>query len=172
MFKAALAMLGGWKGYAAAFAAGAALAGWAGWKVQGWHLRAQHATVLEQQAQAVVESVQAARKIEQRRTAVLEKERDHAIEQNEALAADLAAGAAVSERLRRELGTVRARHGSSDTATANGSSSEQGTDTIGLLAELYARMDEDGREVTRFADQLRIAGYGCERIHDGLVNSK
>lgn len=59
------------------------------------------------------------------------------------------------------------RHGSSDTAAApNGSSSEQGTDTIGLLAELYTRIDEAGRRIAEYSDRLRIAGLVCKRTSD------
>lgn len=151
----------------------AALAFGAGWIAQGWRKdaklasqQAEHANVLEQQAQAVVASVEAARSEEARRTAVMEKERDTAIEQTEALAADMAASAAVSERLRRELSALRASHAASDAIVTERSQSQQGTDTIGLLAELYARMDESGREVAGYADRVKIAGLTCERIYD------
>ncbi|MGB3287967.1 MAG: DUF2514 family protein [Burkholderiaceae bacterium] len=144
-----------------------------GWITNGWRKdaviaanQAQHAGVLERQAQAVVASVQAARSEEARRTAVMEKERDNAMEQSEALAADLAAGAAASDRLRRELSKLRARYASGISTIAERSQGQQGTDTIGLLAELYARMDESGREVAGYADRLRIAGMTCERIYD------
>ncbi|WP_237173059.1 DUF2514 family protein [Paracandidimonas lactea] len=173
MFKTALAMLGGWKGYVAALAAGALLAGIGAWTVQGWRtdaqlasLRADHAAVLEQQAQAVVASVQAARDLEQRRTAAVENERDNAIEQSTALAADVAAGRTAAQRLRRELSALRERQAGGDTASAQRGPGQSGTDAIGLLIELYAGLDGAGREVAEYADRLRIAGLTCERSYD------
>jgi hypothetical protein len=152
-----------------------AMAFGAGWMSQGWRKdaviaanQAQHANVLEQQAQAVVASVQAARVIEQRRTAAVEKERDNAQKQKDALADDLAAGATVSKRLRRELSALRAHHASRDPTIANRGQGERSTDTVGLLAELYARMDEVGRGVAGYADRLVIAGGACERAYDAV----
>lgn len=151
-----------------------ALAFGTGWIAQGWRKdaklasqQAEHAEVLEKQAQAVVASVEAARQEERRRTAAVEKERDYAQQQTEALAGDLAAGAAVSKRLRRELGTLRARYASRNTTATERGQGQQDTDTIGLLAELHARMDETGREVAEYADRLRIAGLTCEGSYDG-----
>lgn len=144
----------------------------AAWIAQGWrygaklaNLRVDHANVLEQQAQAVVASVQVARGIERRRAAAVEKERDHAIEQTQALVADVAAGRAVSERLQRELRTLRARYAGGNAAVAERGQGEQGTDTIGVLIDMYAGLDSAGREVAEYADLLKIAGLACERSY-------
>ena len=160
-----LRMLGGWRGYAAVAALSVALTT----VVLGWRLDAQlarlqadHAELLERQAQAVVESVQAARKEEQRRVAAVEEQRDIAQRENDALAADVAAGRTVSERLRAELDALRARYAGRDTATTERGQGQPGTDPIGLLIELHAGLDEAGREVAEYADRLRIAGLACE----------
>lgn len=145
----------------------------AAWFVQGWRygaelaeLQAAHATVLEKQAQAVVVSVQAARDIEQRRTAAVENERDHALEQTQILAADLVAGRAVAVRLRRELGALRARHAGGDSASTDGGTGEPGGDPIGVLAVVLGELDDRAGAVGGYADQLRIAGLACERAYD------
>jgi len=161
--------LTGWKGYAAA----ALLAFGVGWVINGWRQEAQlarleaaHAVLLKQQAQAVVASVQAARNEEKRRTAAVEKERDIAIEQNEALAADVAAGRTVSERLRSQLAALRASAGSGDPTAAERGQGQPSSDPIGMLIDMYAGLDEAGREVAEYADRLRIAGLACEKSYD------
>lgn len=170
-----MSRLTGWRGMALVGAASALVCGAVAWKIQAWRYdavlanqSAEHAAVLAQQALAVVESVQAARAIEQRRAEFMEQERDHAIKQNEALAADVAAGRDVSERLRRELSALRARYAGINTGAAERGQGEQGADTIGVLIDLYQRLDQTGREVAEYADRLRIAGLACERSHDGL----
>jgi len=157
-------------------AAVVAVVGFAGgWMANGWRhsaklasVEAAHAQLLELQAQAVVESVQAARNEEQRRTAAVENERDIAIEQVEALGADVVAGRTVSDRLRTELNALRARHASRDTAAADGSPGQQSVDPIGLLIGVLEGMDAAGREVAEYADRLRIAGFACEAAYDSL----
>ena len=153
----------------------AVLAFGAGWMINGWRwdarlarAEAQHADVLEKQAQAVVASVQAARSLEQRRTADMEKQRDLAIEQTEALAADVAAGRAASERLRIQLEKLRVSTGGSDTSATQRSQGEQGIDAIGVLIELYTGLDNSGREVAEYADRIRVAGLACERGWDAM----
>ena len=147
----------------------------AAWIVQEWRhgakqarLEAAHSQLLEQQAHAVVESVQAARNEEKRRTDAVEKQRNDAIEQNEALAAGVAAGRAVSERLRQQLATLRARTGGVDTAAAERGEGQPGADPIGLLIGVLEGLDSTGREVAEYADRLRIAGLACEGSYDSL----
>lgn len=157
----------------------AVLAFGGGWMVNGWrmdaklaNLRADHALVLEQQANAVVASVKAARQIEQKRTEIVESQRDIAIEQNEALATDVAAGAAVSERLRTELNALRARHAGGNSDAADRGQSQQGADTIGLLIDVLQGLDDAGRELAEYADRMRIAGLACERTYDGVRDAQ
>lgn len=131
-------------------------------------LERDHATLLERQAQAVVETVLAAKRIEAQRVAAVEKQRDIAQKQNEALAADVAAGRDLSSRLRQQLDALRARAGGGDTAAAERSPGQPDIDTIGVLADMYEGLERHGRAVAEHADKLRIAGLACERSYDAL----
>lgn len=151
----------------------------AAWVAQGWRydakisqIQAQHAAVLELQAQAVVKSVEVAREIERQQTAAVESERDNAIKQNDALAADVAAGATVADRLRAELAKLRASRARTVAAAANGSNDKQSDDPIGMLIYMYQGMDSTGREVSGYADRLKIAGLACERSYDAVRASQ
>lgn len=169
--RSLITVLTGWKGYAAV----GLLVAVSVWTVQEWRHDAKHARLvaghsrlLEEQAIAVVESVQAARQIERQRAAAVEKERDHAIEKNVALAADVAASRTVSERMRTELNSLRASHASGNTSAAAGGPSQSGADAIGLLIDMYTGLDQAGRDVAEYADRLRIAGLACERAYDAV----
>lgn len=152
-----------------------ALGAAAAWTAQEWrhdarHARliAEHSQLLEQQAQAVVESVQAALNEEQRRMDELENQRDIAIEQNEALAADVAAGRTVSERLRQQLDALRTRYTSCHSAAAERGPGQSDIDAIGVLADMYQGLEQRGRAVAEYADRLKIAGLACERSYASL----
>lgn len=168
-------LITGWKGYVAAALIAAAVAGVSSWKVNGWRYEARlaraeatHSQMLEQIAEATVLSVQAARAEEQRLAIELEKQRDHSRKQTEALTADLAAGRTASNRLRKELDALRARYASIDTGASGRGEGQQGADPIGVLIDLYAGLDQSGREVTEYADRLRIAGLTCEQASDAV----
>lgn len=160
----------------AALVAGAlAFAG--GWAINGWRMdgklaraEARHAQVLEQLAHGTVAAAQAARAEEARRTAAVEEQRDIAQAKLDGLALELAAGAAVSERLRAELDTLRRRGGACGTAAAQRGPGQQGTDTIGLLIDMLTGVESAGRAVAEYADRLRIAGAACEGAWDRLRN--
>lgn len=141
----------------------------AGWLVNGWRmdaklarLESQHATVLEQLANATVASVQAVRAEEARRHAAVEEQRDIAQQQAQALELDVAAAADTAGRLRAELDTLRRRGRACGTAAADGGPSQPGTDTIGMLIDMLTGVESAGREVAEYADRLRIAGVACE----------
>lgn len=152
----------------AALVAGAvAFAG--GWMVNGWRhdaklarVEAQHAQVLEQLAQATRAAAEAARAEEARRTAAVEEQRDIAQAKLDGLALELAAGAAVSDRMRRELDALRRRGGTCSAPATDGGASKPGVDAIGLLIDMLEGMESAGREVAEYADRLRIAGVACE----------
>lgn len=142
-----------------------ALAFTAGWTINGWRLDGRHARVLEQIAQASVAAAQAARDEENRRIAAMEEERDNAQQQAQALDLDVAAGAAVADRLRSELARLRGRASSCTAAPANGSASQQGADPVGVLIDVLTRMESAGREVAEYADKLLISGIACEKTY-------
>lgn len=156
----------------------AAAAG-ATWVVQGWRfsakiatLQADHAKVLEAQAHAVVESVEAARSLEHRRTEIMENERDNAIKQADALADNMAGSAVAASRLRGELKKLRARYASLAAAPAIGGQSTPDTDPIGVLAVVLGELNDRAGHVGEYADRLKIAGISCERTYDAIREAK
>ena len=73
--------------------------------------------------------------------------------------ADADAASAANGRLRKSLAEYRAKHAN---ATASAGQGEPGSDPIGVLAELLGRMGEAGERISRFADEVKIAGAACE----------
>lgn len=156
----------GWKGYAVAVLAGILLAGPAAWKVQGWRWDADVASIERDRAQQLADATQLARKTEQARWAAREGVIDDAKSQAAAAAADADSARVAADKLRGQVAVLQRR--ARDTAAAGGRPGEPGTDAVGLLAQLYDRMEQDGRAVSGYADQLKIAGLACERISDSL----
>src|SRR5690606_18068151 len=99
------------------------------------------------------------------------EQRDLAQAKLDGLALELAAGAAVSDRLRRELDALRRRGGTCSATAANGGSRQPDTDTIGVLIDLLTGMESAGREVAEYADRLSIAGRACERAWNRLQSA-
>ena len=75
--------------------------------------------------------------------------------------ADADAATAANGRLRKSLANYRARH--ANTAASSGQG-EPGSDPIGVLAELLEGMADRGAEISRYADEVKIAGQACENI--------
>lgn len=73
--------------------------------------------------------------------------------------ADADAATAANGRLRKSLADYRAKH--ANTASSSGQG-EPGSDPIGVLAELLGRMGEAGERISRYADEVKIAGAACE----------
>lgn len=76
---------------------------------------------------------------------------------------------------RADAGRVRnlyldaAKRGRQAVACAAGAGEgEQGTDPIGVFAELLIRADERAEAVAGYADRLRVAGVACERTYDAV----
>lgn len=163
----------GWKGYAAA----AVLAFGVGWLINGWRhdaqlarLEAAHAVLLEQQALAVVESVEAARQLEQRRVAAVEEQRDHAQKLAAAARADADTRAASERRLRERINTLLADARGRNPALADGGPAAGAP--IDLLAHVLDRALEAAGQLAEYADRARIAGFTCERSYDGVRSAK
>lgn len=166
MIAAALKALAGWRGYAAAGAVGAVLAGGAAWTVQGWRHGAEIAGIQRDRAQQIADAQALARATEQARWAKREGVINDAKTQAAAAAADADRARAASERLRQQVARLRA--GARDTAAAGGGQGQSGADTLDLLVRLLSGMDEAGRDVSGYADKIRIAGLACERAYDSL----
>lgn len=166
MIAAALKALAGWKGYAAAVLVGALLAGPAAWKVQGWRYDAEIAGMERDQAQQIADAQALARATEQRRWTVREGVINDAKEQAAAAAADADRARAASERLRQQIARLLATPGGA--TAAGGGQGQSGADTLDLLVRLLSGMDAAGRDISGYADQLRIVGLACEKGYDSL----
>ena len=83
---------------------------------------------------------------------------DAAQKQTAQARADADAATAANRSLRDALATYRAKN----TGVACSSQSEQDTDPIGVLADLLGRMGEAGERISRYADEVKIAGAACE----------
>ena len=75
--------------------------------------------------------------------------------------ADADAAAAATRKLRQSLANYRARHANT---TASAGQGEPGSDPIGVLAELLEGLADRGAEISRYADEVKIAGAACEKL--------
>ena len=166
MIAAAIRALSGWKGYAAAALVGALVAGSAAWTAQGWRYDAKIAGMERDQAQQIADAQALARATEQARWVKREGVINDAKTQAAAALADADRARAASERLREQIARLRAA--GRDPAAAGRGQGQSGADTLDLLVGLLSGLDEAGRDVSGFADQLRVAGLACERAYESL----
>ena len=75
--------------------------------------------------------------------------------------ADADAATAANGRLRKSLADYRASH--ANTAASSGQG-EPDSDPIGVLSELLEGLADRGAEVSRYADEVKIAGALCEKL--------
>ena len=73
--------------------------------------------------------------------------------------ADADVANAANRKLRESLASYRARYA---TAIASAGQGEPNSDPIGVLADLLGRMGEAGERISRYADEVKIAGAACE----------
>src|SRR3546814_19377284 len=73
---------------------------------------------------------------------------------------------AAAERLRTQLARLRAAAG--DPAAAGGGQGQPGADPVGVLIDVLDRMGGTGGAISKFADELKVAGGACERVYDSL----
>ena len=73
--------------------------------------------------------------------------------------ADADAANAANRKLRESLASYRARYA---TAIASSGAGEPNSDPVGVLADLLGRMGEAGERISRYADEVKIAGATCE----------
>lgn len=64
-----------------------------------------------------------------------------------------------NRKLRQSLADYRAKHANT---TASASEGEPNSDPVGVLADLLSRMGEAGERISRYADEVKIAGVACE----------
>ena len=75
--------------------------------------------------------------------------------------ADADVANAANRKLRESLASYRARYA---TAIASAGEGEPNSDPIGVLADLLGRMGETGQRISRYADEVKIAGAACEKL--------
>lgn len=165
----------GRRGYAAAALAGALLAASGAWTAQGWRYGAKiadierdHAQARDDQAQASLVAVEAARTEERRRTAAVENQRDDAQKQAAAAARDAARARAERRGLYERADALAGAAAGRDSTLTHGSPA--GADAVDLLAHMLGRVSLRAEELAGIADRARIAGLTCERSYDALRN--
>lgn len=84
---------------------------------------------------------------------------NYANEQTHQARADADAATAANGKLRQSLANYRASHANT---TASSGAGEPNSDPIGVLADLLSRMGEAGERISRYADEVKIAGQACE----------
>ena len=96
----------------------------------------------------------------------LEEYEQNAQAEKERLARDLADSNAVARRMRERLDDISGRVGE-DTGTA--AECEAARATAGVLADMYARLDEAAGVYAEAADGSRIAGSSCSKYASALM---
>lgn len=168
-----LKLMTGWRGYAAAAAAGALLVGGVAWTAQGWRYRAEiagierdHAKTRDDQAQVTMAAIEAARTEERRRTHAVEKQRNDAQKMAAAAAGDAARARAERRRLLERADALASAAAGRDPALTDGS--PPGADAVDLLAYMLGRVSLRAEGLAGIADRARIAGLTCERSYDDV----
>lgn len=128
----------------------------------GSHYRAKIAKMQHEQAEREAAITNAVLETQTAEIAKMQEVLNHANEQTQAARADADAANAASKRLRDALTSYRAKHANT---TAGAGQGEPGSDPIGVLADLLGRMGEAGERVSRYADEVKIAGMACEELH-------
>jgi hypothetical protein len=151
----------------------------AAWGVQTYRVNSYKADLAESQAIRAQERAAAAeaariqseeyREEDQRRIRALRSIVDDTIQKAEAVAADAVDSRVAADRLRQRIAAIVAasRRASRDPAAAEGSPPAQ--DAIGMLAELYRRIDEAAQLYAGVADATHNAGNACERAYGSLT---
>ncbi|AIT21477.1 hypothetical protein BTN_2341 [Burkholderia thailandensis E254] len=141
----------------------AAVVGLAGGYFKG-HADGVRTTVATVQ-KAQLDAVEAARTVEQRRTAAQQEIANDANQQRTAALADAFAARAAAGSLQQRVDQLvaAARH---PAVTAG---SQAAGDALDLLADVLGRADQRAGELAEYADRARIAGQQCERDYDALT---
>lgn len=128
----------------------------------GSHYRAKIAKMQHEQAEREAAITNAVLETQTAEIAKMQEVLNHANEQTQAARADADAANAASKRLRDALASYRAKHANTASSTGQG---EPDSDPIGMLANLLSGMGEAGERVSRYADEVKIAGMACEELH-------
>ena len=142
---------------AVAFAIGLTIGAWA----TGSHYRHK---IADLEAKRIEREAAIANAVLETQTAEINKMQsvlNYANEQTHQARADADAANAANRKLRKSLADYRARHANATASTGQG---EPDYDPIGVLAELLGRMGEAGERISRYADEVKIAGAACEAV--------
>ena len=139
------------------FGAGAAVS----WGYTKNHYASKIAKIEKAQAEREAEIATTVLEAQQNQITQMETALNAAQKQTIQARADADAATAATRKLRKSLADYRARH--ANTAASSGQG-EPGSDPIGVLADLLSRMGEAGERISRYADEVKIAGRACENI--------
>ena len=125
----------------------------------GSHYRAKIAKMQHEHAEREAAIANAVLETQTAEIAKMQEVLNHANEQAHKARADADAANAATRKLRESIADYRAKHAN---ATASAGEGEPSSDPIGVLADLLSRMGEAGERISRYADEVKIAGLACE----------
>ncbi len=128
----------------------------------GSHYRAKIAAMKREQVEREAAIASAVMETQTAEIAKMQEVLNHANEQTQAARADADRANDANRKLRQSLADYRAKHANGVTSAGQG---EPGSDPIGVLADLLSRMGEAGERISRYADEVKIAGLACEELH-------
>jgi hypothetical protein len=103
---------------------------------------------------------------EQRRVKAIQGIVNDTIQKAEAVAADAADSRAAADRLRQRVAAIVAANRQAAPSPAASEGSPPAPDAVGMLAELYRRLDEIAQLYAGVADATHNAGHACERAYN------
>lgn len=125
----------------------------------GSHYRAKIAKMQHEHAEREAAIANAVLETQTAEIAKMQEVLNHANEQAHKARADADRANDANRKLRQSLVDYRARHANT---TASAGQGEPNSDPIGVLADLLGRMGEAGERISRYADEVKIAGAACE----------
>lgn len=139
------------------FGAGAAVS----WGYTKNHYAAKIAKIEKAQAEREAEIATTVLEAQQNQITQMETALNVAQKQTIQARADADRANAATRKLRQSLADYRAKHANT---TASAGEGEPSSDPVGVLADLLSRMGEAGERISRYADEVKIAGQACENI--------
>ena len=143
----------------ALFGCGAAVS----WSYTKNHYAAKIAKIEQANAEREAEIATAVLETQQNQITQMETALNEAQKQTIQARADADAANAANGRLRQSLADYRAKYANSSASTGQG---ESGSDPIGVLTELLEGLADRGAEISKYADEIKIAGLACEKIYE------
>ena len=128
----------------------------------GSHYRAKIAKMQHEHAEREAAIANAVLETQTAEIAKMQEVLNHANEQANKARADADRANDANRKLRESLASYRARYA---TAIASSGQGEPDSDPVGVLADLLGRMGEAGERISRYADEVKIAGLACEELH-------